>query len=199
MMRSGYKFRAKSTCYDGNYFRSKLEARWAVFMDLLGVTYEYERDSAIVGAGFVEIGYCPDFFLEDLQLYVEIKPRKPNEIEILKAVGWADYTADVVFFYNLSLDNGIKVIGEPPLKPLVSLDHYRWCECDRCFKIDITEFGIPECGCYSENEFDMMYLGDIPEIDFSRTKNLIDAYKIAKNYNFSTSAKVMMLPGRRAY
>lgn len=59
------------TYYNGYRFRSRLEARWAVFFDALGVRYEYEPE------GF-ELGdreyYLPDFYLNDFELYIEIKP-----------------------------------------------------------------------------------------------------------------------------
>lgn len=57
------------THYKGYKFRSRLEARWAVFFDLMGIKYEYEEQ------GYVLRGtpYLPDFYLPDLCCYVEIK------------------------------------------------------------------------------------------------------------------------------
>jgi len=58
------------TVYNGYRFRSRLEARWAVFFDALGVRYEYELDGFDLG----ELGwYLPDFFLPEHQCWVEIK------------------------------------------------------------------------------------------------------------------------------
>ena len=34
--------KAIETEYDGHRFRSRLEARWAVFFNAVGLTYEYE-------------------------------------------------------------------------------------------------------------------------------------------------------------
>ena len=34
------------TCYRGDRFRSRPEARWAVFFDTAGIRYEYEKNSA---------------------------------------------------------------------------------------------------------------------------------------------------------
>lgn len=47
------------TRYNGCLYRSRLEARWAVFFDALGVPYEYQH------AGFTLEGvwYHPDFWL----------------------------------------------------------------------------------------------------------------------------------------
>ena len=60
------------TVYAGYRFRSRLEARWAVFFDTLGLAYEYEKEGFDLGpAGW----YLPDFWLPDLEYWVEIKPR----------------------------------------------------------------------------------------------------------------------------
>lgn len=45
------------TYYNGYCFRSRLEARWAVFFDTLGVKYEYEPEGLIKNG----IRYLPDF------------------------------------------------------------------------------------------------------------------------------------------
>jgi hypothetical protein len=73
------------TKYNGYEFRSRLEARWAVFFDAFGVRYEYEAE----GLDLTEVAkkyppptkltkkqlwYLPDFWLPDYDAYVEIKP-----------------------------------------------------------------------------------------------------------------------------
>lgn len=58
------------TIYNGYRFRSRLEARWAVFFDSLGVSYEYEKEGFDLGsAGW----YLPDFWLPEQQAWVEVK------------------------------------------------------------------------------------------------------------------------------
>lgn len=59
------------TSYKGYKFRSRLEARWAVCFDALGLQWEYEKE------GFVLDGtpYLPDFWIESWKLWVEIKPK----------------------------------------------------------------------------------------------------------------------------
>jgi len=56
--------------YSGKVFRSRLEARWAVFLDLLGVNWDYEPCHYEIGPGLY---YLPDFYLPDLQLWLEVK------------------------------------------------------------------------------------------------------------------------------
>lgn len=64
------EIKAIETKYDGYRFRSRLEARWAVFFNSLGVRFEYEPEGFELSCG----RYLPDFYLTDLDLYVEIKP-----------------------------------------------------------------------------------------------------------------------------
>ncbi|MEG4120572.1 hypothetical protein QUA43_24270 [Microcoleus sp. N9_B4] len=62
---------ARRTRYNGETFRSKLEAQWAVFWDELGVKWEYEPQMFELPDGKQ---YIPDFWIVDLALWVEIKP-----------------------------------------------------------------------------------------------------------------------------
>ena len=43
-MRKKFEIKAIETVYNGYRFRSRVEARWAVFFDTLGVPYEYEKE-----------------------------------------------------------------------------------------------------------------------------------------------------------
>lgn len=77
------------TTYNGYRFRSRLEARWAVFFDTLGIRYEYEPEGFEMSNG---IKYLPDFCLYGIfflsgpiytgtyDFYFEVKP--PKEIPI---------------------------------------------------------------------------------------------------------------------
>ena len=71
------------TVYSGYRFRSRLEARWAVFFDVMKIKYEYEMEGYDLGDG---VYYLPDFYLPDLDVFVEIKPHKHiniNDVEKL--------------------------------------------------------------------------------------------------------------------
>lgn len=75
------------TRYKGYRFRSRLEARWAVFFDALGMKWEYENEGYELPDG---TRYLPDFWLPDLSLFIEIKGVEPTQEEIAKAqaIGW---------------------------------------------------------------------------------------------------------------
>lgn len=59
---------ALQTRYAGCHFRSRLEARWAKFFDLMGIAWDYEPE---VFDGPTR--YLPDFWLPELNLWVEVK------------------------------------------------------------------------------------------------------------------------------
>ncbi len=70
--------KAIETEYKGYRFRSRLEARWAVFFDACGVKWEYKPEGFDLGDGFY---YLPDFLLHDVwvrnhtkcDLWIEVK------------------------------------------------------------------------------------------------------------------------------
>lgn len=73
--------KAIETRYKGYRFRSRLEARWAVFFDALAIKWEYEIEGFDLGS----IGlYLPDFCLSERGYWIEIKGKLPTEDELLK-------------------------------------------------------------------------------------------------------------------
>ena len=66
------------TVYNGYRFRSRLEARWAVFFDAAGIPYEYEPEGFVLGNG---TAYLPDFYLPWFRAFVEIKPKSISEYD----------------------------------------------------------------------------------------------------------------------
>ena len=63
------------TNYDGYSFRSRLEARWAVFFRCMGIRYQYEVEGLKLADG---ANYLPDFYLPDFKCYLEIKRLELN-------------------------------------------------------------------------------------------------------------------------
>lgn len=89
--------KAIETYYNGYRFRSRLEARWAVFFDAAGIKYIYEPE------GFEHEGvmYLPDFYLPDLDAYAEVKGHRDSvgaEIEkCKKMVYWGGPIKQLIF------------------------------------------------------------------------------------------------------
>lgn len=84
--------------YKGYRFRSMLEARWAVFFDACGATWEYEPEGFDLGDGLY---YLPDFLLHNVymlkgdylirkNLFVEVKSnlKEKDARKITKFSGW---------------------------------------------------------------------------------------------------------------
>lgn len=96
-MSADFKIKAIETHYNNYRFRSRLEAKHAVFFDALGVKYEYEKE----GFEFEGMRYLPDFWLPDYDCFVEIKGQEPTEEERRKAQLLSLYTLkDVHLFYG---------------------------------------------------------------------------------------------------
>ena len=77
-----YNIRAIDTEHSGYFFRSRLEARWSIFFEEAGIKYRYEPE----GVNLDGMRYLPDFFLPELNFWVEVKPDKPTEQERDKAI-----------------------------------------------------------------------------------------------------------------
>ena len=76
------KNRAIKTHYADCRFRSRLEARWAVFFDALKIKWQYEPEGYILPNGR---WYLPDFYLPQVWMFAEVKPDKFSPAEELRA------------------------------------------------------------------------------------------------------------------
>lgn len=82
------------TEYQGYKFRSRLEARWAVFLDAAGIKYEYEKEGFELGdAG----RYLPDFYLPDIKTWLEIKPNADIQKVYLAGKVCPDWRKGIAF------------------------------------------------------------------------------------------------------
>jgi hypothetical protein len=67
--------KAIDTKYGNHFFRSRLEARWAVYFDNLSVKWVYEPEGYELPSG----RYLPDFWLPDHGFYAEVKPEEVKD------------------------------------------------------------------------------------------------------------------------
>jgi len=75
------KIRPLEAFYRGYRMRSRLEARWAICFDTLGIEYEYEPQGYKKADGEC---YLPDFYLSHVRTYAEIKPVTDDPAELTK-------------------------------------------------------------------------------------------------------------------
>lgn len=113
--------KAIETIYNGYRFRSRLEARWAVFFDAAGIKYQYEPEGFCVSNfDSTSFYYLPDFYFPDQGVYGEVKGRPFTEQEKEKMAWSVDYCGP--------LKNGLVLLGNIPSK--LELD-------------DMPDFNIP--------------------------------------------------------
>lgn len=78
--------KAIQTNYKGYRFRSRLEARWAVFFDALNLRWEYEKEGFTLPSG----PYLPDFYIPPqprtagMFYWLEIKPTKLEDYKLFE-------------------------------------------------------------------------------------------------------------------
>lgn len=84
---------AVATLHAGISFRSRIEARWAVFMDTIGVTWTYEPEAFELPSG----RYLPDFWIPTIEAYYEVKGAAPTDTELRKAQELAEATGHHVY------------------------------------------------------------------------------------------------------
>lgn len=96
------------TVYDGYRFRSRLEARWAILFDALGIKWEYEPEGFQLSDG---TRYLPDFYLPDSSTFFEVKGlmtevdhHKVEQLVIdsgkAAAIGYADFTFEACDMFS---------------------------------------------------------------------------------------------------
>jgi hypothetical protein len=138
------EIKAKRTWYKNEFFRSRLEARWAIFFDELGIKWRYEPEYDDVEFGGFRIYYKPDFYLADYELWVEVKPVDISRIsdgDIRKIVGWTKQELEMLVLIGEPriLDESSKphylyTYNPKRKKPIIIHSHVSWCECPKCNK-----------------------------------------------------------------
>jgi hypothetical protein len=146
------------TRYNGNKFRSRLEARWAVFLDSLGVQYRYEHE----GWDLDGVWYLPDFWLPEIGMWLEIKPDLPGLLSgdgLLKAERLAIASdKPVIVMVDTPGRNPAIVLVGPLVVAGADPIFGQWSDCLACGKVSLGAVYVPEengrrgfCGCAAPN------------------------------------------------
>lgn len=87
---------SKFTNFEECTYRSRLEAKYALFLKTLGISFTYECVTFNLEKGK---SYTPDFYLPDLKLLIELKPCYPHfeEIEACEKVAALGHNIVLVF------------------------------------------------------------------------------------------------------
>ena len=175
--------KAIETVYNGYRFRSRLEARWAVFFDAIGISYEYEPEGFELSDGTM---YLPDFYLKQCKTWFEVKGVMSKEdkhkteqfifdTKMPLAIGNADFT-----FCSPIMHFGDCIGIDEPTNSYLA----------RCYSCGETYFigesASYECTCcefYDGNcTFDCLSIGDKPFEAFD--DNVKNAFLKAKQARF---------------
>ena len=156
--------KAIETQYKGYRFRSRIEARWAVFFDSLGYKWEYEPEGYEFDDG---TRYLPDFLVNEM-FWFEVKGRPPEEKDLKKLSNLAHKTGKWAFISwgDMSMTNvtkdyidGGRIISFSPSKEFDSLV---------IFSIDNQSYRQRDflCGFYEDVDgeifLDHLYENDLP-------------------------------------
>lgn len=152
------------TFYAGTTFRSRTEARWAVFFDRLNARWYYEYEGFETPDGS---RYLPDFWLPTLNMFVEVKPpghAGPDSIMVaqlddrkLLLVNGAPGEAIEGWYTNKDF------VGGTLLSPYWD-GPYCFCFCPLCDRLGCTFDGRGGRVCAKCPTTDKDYTGDDPRI-----------------------------------
>lgn len=112
--------KAIQTRYKGYRFRSRLEARWAVFLDHAGLEWEYEPEGFELFDG---TRYLPDFRISPLW-FIEVKGQPIDDHDLLRAAMLSS-ALEVYVSVVQGMPGDCKVIGLGG-KPLLREEALRW-------------------------------------------------------------------------
>lgn len=189
------EIKAIETIYNGYRFRSRLEARWAVFFDALGIEYLYEAEGYQLSDGTL---YLPDFYLPESDSFFEVKgvmgELDMHKIEMLmkdtgKAVtiGYPNFAFEPCDRWEYKDEALYEMAGSGAL-----------CKCKKCGKHWFMGLnGIYTCQCCGEYDGDHHYdvvvwsfsKNDPPDTDFGDGERALRRAKQAR-FEFGESPEV---------
>lgn len=121
--------KAIETHYNGYRFRSRLEARWAVVFDALGIAYRYETEGyRWTNAAGKERLYLPDFFLTQTKTWVEVKGDWESVTDdylsmLVEAVDYGGHLPEIA--ESEGTTRGLLLLGDIPNPTAIRTDqHY---------------------------------------------------------------------------
>jgi hypothetical protein len=145
--------KAIQTFYKGYHFRSRLEARWAVFFDALGLKWEYEPEGFELPGG---VWYLPDFRTTSPTGLVNWYEVKPSGVTSDPKVTAANRPIVDLFGLDDTPGMGVHILSGDPLDHICFDDTTQefGClsegirVCPRCGQIEVPEYSIYDMGEY---------------------------------------------------
>ena len=88
--------KAIETTYQGRRYRSRTEAKWAVFFNELMLPFEYEKEGFVIGG----VPYLPDFWLPTIGVWLEIKGERAEPEKVALVRGLANETGKAAVIWQ---------------------------------------------------------------------------------------------------
>ena len=130
---------AIQTNYAGCRFRSRLEARWAVFFDSLGIAWEFEKEGFELPSG----RYLPDFWLSELEVWFEVKGTAPDHREVRLAHELSEQTQRMAL-----IAYGTPEAGKPQIDANLISGHWLATDADAAGDDARNLYLVTEVGSY---------------------------------------------------
>lgn len=180
------------TEWNGIAFRSRLEARWAIFFDALKPKLPYEYEPELISTPFG--AYLPDFWLPTLHTFWIVKPDKISEEELAK-VNWIGEQGYGIFIveggipetfvlYSRDRENyqysesGGWLIDKSENHPEGRTSYWdmpiSFCQCSICGKLGIQFDGLADRVCHHPGN----------SSEYGRMDIIENALMIARNHRF---------------
>lgn len=180
-MSQGDTLFGKKTFYKEIEMRSRFETKIAYFLDCLNIKWKYEPKTFLLSSGIM---YCPDFFLPELNMWIEAKGViEPHNKEISRCFVENNHTELLLIapretlwfsmkdFRDFSGENSIEALSE---------DNMIWIS--KCHSCDSWFFccnmGSYHCRKCQVHDGDHGIRGDLGEIkDFSDLDSIKEGLK----------------------
>lgn len=172
-MKREYDVKAIPTEFNEVKYKSRLEARWAVFFSTLGIDALYEYEGYQLPSGW----YLSDFYIPSMNAWFEVKPTELTQSEKKLCHELEEATGKKVI--QLAGDIGYRNAesGERGYECSFDADYY-FCTCPECGKVGIEYWGRGErvCGYKCVPDQHEYHTGD--------DIRLINTFAFASKYQF---------------
>jgi hypothetical protein len=157
------ELRAIETWHNGRLYRSRTEARWAVFFEALREPFEYELEGFVLAPVPMDdinidpsiywdeedVFYVPDFWLPRSQQWIEVKPDIGDEgydrLTLEKAHRLAYHSGYAVRILCGTPGFVCPYQEHPSYRGYIPSDYmYLWCECQNCGAVGLEFEGRSE-------------------------------------------------------
>ena len=170
------EIKAIETRYNGYRFRSRLEARWAVFFSAVGLDYEYEME----GFEMDDVRYLPDFYIPSLDRWFEIKGQPMSIAEIKKCEQFCFRKDNENIKFSVLIGAPTPAMYKDDVVQIMGISEFTWEWPSKLYPADtrILAQGLVK------DEYDSRFVPGIWKVPNLTDEQLIQAIKSAREARF---------------